>query len=576
MNKYPIPDDIFKTHLGIFGKTGAGKSVVLATIIERLYKLGRRVCVIDPKGDHWGLRYAGDGKNPGLPIYLFGDFKNPEVADVPLNPKLGKEMAKLVAESGASYVLGFRGWTVNDTTGFYIDFISTLYQKANYPLNLVIDEMQNFAPKGKILSPQAAMCIHWSNKMMSEGRGLGFSINIASLRPQKVHNDTLDCVETLVAMRSVHPRARQAISEWMDGHGDPEKSKEILNSLAGMKRGEAYVWSPENEFMSKVKFPMCSTYDSYKPPTDADRKLQLKARAEVDLEDVKKRFAVTIEEVKSNDPRELKKKVLELKKELDAEKKRKTGPAFMPNDKEVGLLQKQAKDALDAYMRVAVENAALRDMVKNAATALKSSVKLPPPVKAPKISEPVRALPPTVQRPPVVTTRQESSHGTNGELTNPEQRILDAIAWMESLGITEPKQPAVAFLADYTHGSGGYNNPRGSLRTKGLVEYVPGNRIKLTDEGRALANKPEAALTNDDLHKKVLGNLPGPEQKLLKELIAAYPNSMSNEDLAAATGYTSGGGGYNNPRGRLRSLGLIDYVGNGHVKAESLLFPEES
>ena len=93
-----------------------------------------------------------------------------------------------------------------------------------------------------------------------------------------------------------------------------------------------------------------------------------------------------------------------------------------------------------------------------------------------------------------------------GEITNPEQRILDAIAWMESIGINEPEQTAVAFLADYRYGGGAFNNPRGALRTKGLVEYR-GNNIALTEEGRLVANAPETPLTTEELHKRVLGRL---------------------------------------------------------------------
>lgn len=159
-----------------------------------------------------------------------------------------------------------------------------------------------------------------------------------------------------------------------------------------------------------------------------------------------------------------------------------------------------------------------------------------------------------------------------GDLTGPEQRILDAIAWLESIGVDGPEQTAVAFLAGYTYGGGAFNNPRGRLNVKGLVEYLPGERIRLTDEGRGLARAPDAPLTPDELHAKVLEVLPGPEQRLLKPLLAAYPDGLSNEDLAAAAGYGAGGGAYNNPRGRLRSLGLIEYV-NGEVRARDILFP---
>ena len=45
--RYPIPDDIFKTHTVITGKTGSGKSVTLAGMVERLFVLKKRVCVIE-------------------------------------------------------------------------------------------------------------------------------------------------------------------------------------------------------------------------------------------------------------------------------------------------------------------------------------------------------------------------------------------------------------------------------------------------------------------------------------------------------------------------------------------------
>jgi hypothetical protein len=43
----------------------------------------------------------------------------------------------------------------------------------------------------------------------------------------------------------VHKADREAVKDWIDGNGDPEIGKEVLNSLASMPRGEAWVWSPE-------------------------------------------------------------------------------------------------------------------------------------------------------------------------------------------------------------------------------------------------------------------------------------------------------------------------------------------
>lgn len=170
--------------------------------------------------------------------------------------------------------------------------------------------------------------------------------------------------------------------------------------------------------------------------------------------------------------------------------------------------------------------------------------------------------------PPASSARPTPAEG----LTSPEQRILDAIAWLEALGIEAPDQVAVAFLAGYRYGGGAYKNPRGALRTKGLVEYPGGGAIRLTPEGRALANQPEAALTPEELHERVMARLPGPERRLLRPLLDAYPRALSNEELAGAAGYAAGAGSYKNPRGRLRSLGLVEYPERGRVRAAPVLF----
>jgi len=158
-------------------------------------------------------------------------------------------------------------------------------------------------------------------------------------------------------------------------------------------------------------------------------------------------------------------------------------------------------------------------------------------------------------------------------ITGPEQRILNALAWMEAVGVDEPEQPAVAFLAEYTYGSGGYNNPRGRLRQRGLIEYVPGDKLRLSAQGKKVAQYPDIDPTNEALHAAVLGKLPGPEGRILTVLLKHYPKAIDSTKLAEASGYTPGSGGFNNPRGRLKTLGLVEYPSPGMVIAKPLLFP---
>jgi DNA helicase HerA-like ATPase len=87
-------------------------------------------------------------------------------------------------------------------------------------LYLVVDEFHNFAPKtilykGKKDDEETAspmLALHWANRLLSEGRGLGIVSLNASQRPQKVHNDSLTSHETLIAMRVIHKADRDAIA----------------------------------------------------------------------------------------------------------------------------------------------------------------------------------------------------------------------------------------------------------------------------------------------------------------------------------------------------------------------------
>jgi len=171
---------------------------------------------------------------------------------------------------------------------------------------------------------------------------------------------------------------------------------------------------------------------------------------------------------------------------------------------------------------------------------------------------------PIVSPKPRSVLRPAPKISTDGSLSGPEQRILNSLAWFDSIGVTNPENVAVAFMAGYTL-NGSYFNARGKLNQAGRVEYLGDDRLRLTEDGRALATPTDAPTTNEALHDYVLARLGGPEQRILKPLLAA------NETLSEASGYTMNGS-YFNARGRLRSFGMVDYVGGG-VKARDILFP---
>lgn len=565
--KNPIPEAALRQHVLLLGKTRSGKSSTARLFVESLLDGGKPVCIIDPKGDWWGLKSSRDGRRAGYAVVIFGG----EHADVPLNPQAGAAVAELVATGNRPCIVDLGGWMVGDRTRFFIDFASTLFRKTRGPRWLVIDEAHNFAPQGKVLDPDAGKMLHWANRLASEGAGKGLTLISASQRPQKVHKDYVTSHETLVALRVVHPLDRAAVKEWIDGCDDPAKGKEVLTTLAGMERGQGWVWSPEIGFGPKqVRFPLFSTYDSFAAPV-GEAHDKLTGWAEVDLEDVRARLASVVEEAKANDPKALKAEVARLQRELAAARKH---PAAAPlTEAERAEIRNAAfKEGMDrawedAFAEGVAEGASRTlDAVKAALGAVEI-----PTLAAPK---PARAIAPPVNRtPPVRQPQRASPSGTAAKastgapsagLTKPQARILEALAFWASLGFNQPTRHQLGAVAGYSPLSGNFGNLLGQLRAADLVDYPGPNRVCATPQGAAAAQPVDARRTVRDRLSDILT---GPQAKIL-DALPADGTPISREDLGAATGYSHTSGNFGNLLGQLRTLGLLDYPQQGFVAVE--------
>jgi hypothetical protein len=574
------------------GKTGAGKSSALRHIVEHLLAAKKRVCIIDPKGDWWGLKASADGKGAGFPVVAFGDFKNAEASDVPINAQSGRHVAELITSGNRPCIIGFRGWMTSHMVQFWIDLASGIFNANSGELYLVGDEFHNFAPKGKIMDPQAGKCLHWSNRLLSEGRGLGIVCLIASQRPQKVHNDTLTSCETLVAMRVIHAADRGAVEEWIKGAGDKSLGQQVLNSLAQMPRGSGWVWSPEIGYGPEiVEFPMFTTFDSFAPP-QLQKKVSKRGWADVNLDEVKSRLETVIKEHEANDPRVLRAQVAELRKQLNHAQsmvKIETGVT-----REVPVLSDRQLTRIEAWLD-RFERVSIRHQ-EDAISLQKVGVETAGPIREAlvRLKQPTpntsflktRDGAGTVAAPPVreVRTQAPKLNGSgatgapveDGAITGVMQRILDALAELEQLGANQPARELVAFMANYTNlRSKGFSNAIGSLRTSGLIDYPNSGSIMLTEAGRAAASYRTAPRTAEEVQTRICTLLGGASSRILQPLIAAYPNELSREDVAAAAGYGNlRSKGFANAIGRLRSLGFVDYPSQGTIKANPVLFLE--
>lgn len=562
-----VPRAILKQHIAVLGKTRSGKSSVMRGLVEGLLDDRKPVCIVDPKGDWWGLKLKADGKHPGFPVVIFGG----EHYDVPINEHAGAQVAELFATGNRPCLIDLGGWMPAARTRFWIDFASTLFRHTKGERWIAVDEVHNFAPKGKLLSPDSTMALHWTNRLASEGLGKGLQMIFASQRPQKVHNDTLTSAETLIAMRVLHPSDRGAVSDWIKGCGDGG-GDEVLNTLGQMQRGEAWVWSPEIGFGPKrVQFPMFNTYDSFRPQTQRDTK-RLRGWASVDLDEVREKFASIIDESKANDPRELKKQLAELRKQLAeqpaAAVQTKTVERFVLKDGQLQRAERIVERVDKMLTTLTAATSTLRDAIQQTARHR--------PVDAPAA---VRAAAPASERAPATQRQRQKSDAAqnvsprhdSGDVPASQQKLLNALAFLDSIGVAKADKRQLAIFVRSSQSSGTYLKKLSALRTSGLIDYVDGD-VQLTRAGFALATTVGVPSTTKELHAAIQSKIPPSKWRILSALIAAHPQAMTKDALAEKVNLAPGSGTFLKYLGSLRTLGLVDYPRTSEVVASNLLF----
>ena len=160
-------------------------------------------------------------------------------------------------------------------------------------------------------------------------------------------------------------------------------------------------------------------------------------------------------------------------------------------------------------------------------------------------------------------------------VSRPQQTILNALAWGESMRLPTQRREKVAFLADASPKSSAFMNNLGALRSAGYIDYPQQGYVALTESGRALAQvDAHAPQTSAELQQAICAKLPGPQARIIAAAVRAYPDALEREALADQAGASATSSAYMNNLGALRSLGLLDYPRQGLVQAAPVLFLE--
>jgi len=574
----------------VVGKRGSGKSNTSVRLAEQFYHAHIPFVAIDPVDNWHGLKTSRDGKHAGLGVYVFGGSR----ADLPLEANAGELIADTIIEHRFSCVLSVKHLSGRERGRFVGDFAKRLFQKNSEPLHLFLEEAHEVAPQNPYKGEEE-MLGHVS-RLWKLGRSSGLGGSAITQRPASLSKNITTQAEILVVHRTLGPQDVAAIREWIKYHGERE---DILSQLSTLKTGEAFIWAPDfpegNPIgLQRVSILLRETFDSAATPKAGEKRIEPRVLADVDLEKLKTKMAATIERAKAEDPRELRKQIAELKKQVlgktasnalvsvhaDLQKARKEGERQASQTYEPVLFQhKEAHRTL----RRALQNAAkvIDDALTMTQDALEIHVpKLKPQSEWPKLGGTGKVFIHKSEGTPNsgITFRTAKHSEGNGQVGRVAQGILNALAELEQLGAKAPKRTLVAFLAGYSNlSSTGFAKALSSLSTDALVYYPGSGLVALTDAGRKMALPPPRPRSPQEVQGRIIILLGGVSARILEPIIEAYPKAIPREQAAAVAGYTNlASTGFAKALSRLSSLGFIEYPSSGQVKASPVLFLEEA
>lgn len=187
---YLNPNDVLSTQIGVFGKTGSGKSYTGAVLLEELLRLqkmeaetGVGVVIIDPHGEFGSLRLTPDGEPSEFGVVEYGHAEYTE-AEHDLSDAVDAPR-ELINPTQAT-VLNLSGIDSDRQHDVVSEVAETLFQarmrKEIPPTKLVIEEAHLFAPTGGGSTTRDVI-----ENIAKEGRKFSFTLNCVTQRPAELY-----------------------------------------------------------------------------------------------------------------------------------------------------------------------------------------------------------------------------------------------------------------------------------------------------------------------------------------------------------------------------------------------------
>jgi hypothetical protein len=561
------------TRLLIQASSGGGKSWAIRRILEQTHGKVQQL-VLDVEGEFHTLAERFD--------YVLAGRKD---GDCPAHPRAAPLLAKRLLELGVSAVIDLYELESHERFAFVRAFLKALIDADRalwHPALVVVDEAHVFCPEhGKAESAGAVI------DLCTRGRKRGFAAVLATQRLSKLHKDAAaECVNKLVGRCQLDIDMRRAGDEL----GLVGKNEHL--QLRALKPGHFFAFGPAfgvagverievgpvetkhlrpGERAARAVAPRDAVMSVLSQLADIPREAEQEAKdlseARAQLAAARRELAVAKRGAPAPDPATIEKAV---------------GDARLDERRRAARMSKGVADRITAVSR-ALEvvqkavNALAEQFARESAqligvtTAAAAGI-APPPAARNGVAHPV----------PIATNRLAQSSrapraAASDALARPQQRVLDALAWLEmAIGDGSYPREQVGAVSGYAPTSGNFGNILGQLAAAALISYPAPGKVALTDEGRSSAIHPYAPTSADEIQRRLLDRLSGPQRKVLEAVLAGGREPQTRAEIAEAAGYAATSGNFGNLLGKLSTLGAIRYPAAGQVAPAPWLYLEEA
>lgn len=259
----------------VIGQRGSGKTYHALVLVEEMLSRSDPcgVIVVDPNGVCWGLLATADGRPSDLPVLLFGGQRG----QLLLGPADGAAVVDVARSTKKAVVLDLSQMGRSDQMGFVAAMCGRVMSADPWPVHLVVDEADRFAPQRFGALPAAQrLSLDGITEVFLRGRSRGVGGTLVTLRPAVLNTTVRSQSEALCIHRLMDPRDVKAVSDWLDGvdHGVVAMHREeCLGQLPVLPTGTAY-------YLQGGDFPMFRRFKTRRRRTyDSSRTLDSEVRA---------------------------------------------------------------------------------------------------------------------------------------------------------------------------------------------------------------------------------------------------------------------------------------------------------